>query len=284
MKKVNLIFATLIVFMFTLNVQSQGSPSYSKIVKNVNPTAKGLFHDLNASKDSIVYRHNDQEVLRVSFLSHKSKGNKKLDFGKRSVRVSLDSFGIGRYTVAVYLSGGEIIVHGLVRLLPIPTKKLEKDSEDLRVAILKTPKKLEVIKKFAKTAPVAKEKKKVVVAAVTENKKKTTKIITNPSKKKKSVAAVKPKRKAPPIPKGPTLADKLKQRAKRDALAAIEAKKEQIRQRQFDDEIRANAPEDLEVIKVSYNLSRANSKTNKKETRAEYRKKNLRPNGKPYDD
>ncbi len=296
MKNLNFIFAALIAITFSSNAYAQ-SPSYSKILKNVNPTAKDLYHDLNASKDSLLFRHNDQEVLRVSFLSHKSKGNKKLDFGKREVSVPLNGFGVGRYTVAVYLSGGEIIVLGLVRLLPIPTKELEKNHEDLRVAKLKTPEKIEIVKRVTKTAPEAKKEeavvkvtpkpepvKKAVAKVAPPKKKRSTKVITNPSRKKKVVASAKPKKKVPPTPKGPTLADKLRAKAKRNALAAVEAKKEEIRQRQFDKKIRDDAPKDLNVTKVSYNLSKADSETMVKQSRAEYRKNNLRPNGKPYDD
>ncbi len=283
MKKIYTIFVALLALTFSMNVFAQSEPSYSKIIKNVNPTAKDLYHGLSKSKDSVVFRHDEHEILRVSFLSHKSKDNKKLDFGKKQVSVALDQFGVGRYTVAAYLSSGEIIVFGIVRLLPIPTKEIEKKSEDLRVAKLKTPEKIELVKKVTKTAPVP-EKKEVVAKVAPPRKKKSTKVITNPSKTKKAVAAAKPKKKVPPAPKGPTLADKLRAKAKRDAIAAVEAKKEEIRQRRFDEKIRNDAPKDLKITKVSYNLSKANSETEQRQSRAEYRKNNLRPNGKPYDD
>ena len=283
MKKISPIFVALFALTFSMNVFAQSAPAYSKIIKNVNPTAKDLYHGLNKSKDSVLFRHDEHEILRVSFLSHKSKDNKKLDFGKKEVSVALGQFGVGRYTVATYLSSGEIIVFGIVRLLPIPTKELEKDSEDLRIAKLKTPEKIELTKKVTKTAPELK-KKEVVAKVAPPKEKKSTKVITNPSKTKKALASARTKKKVPPAPKGPTLADKLRAKAKRDALAAVEAKKEEIRQRRFEEKIRNDAPKDLKVTKVSYNLSKADSEAVEKQSRAEYRKNNLRPNGKPYDD
>jgi len=295
MKKLNIIFAALITTAFSLTVHSQGV-SYSKMLKNVNSDAVDMYHDLNASKDSLNISHTDEKVLRVQFISHKAKDKKKYDFGKQRVSVPLAKLGVGRYTVAVYLTNGQVVVFGLVRLLPIPTKELEKDPEDLRIAKLKTPKKIEISKRVTKAAPELKEEAvaeaapkeepkpvKKVVAKATPKKKKSTKVITNPSKKK-AVAAAKPKRKVRPAPKGPTLADKLRAKAKRDALAAVEKKKQELKQRQLDKEIRESAPKDLNVTKVSYNLSKADSETMVKQSRAEYRKNNLRPNGKPYDD
>lgn len=279
-----------------MNVYSQGV-SYSKILRNVNPDAEKLYHDLNASKDSLELRHDEEKILRVQFLSHKGNDKKKYDYGKSKVSVPLSNLGVGRYTVAIYIGNGQVIVHGLVRLLPIPTKDIRKDAEDLRIAKLKTSEKINVLKRVTKAAPVP--KKEVAVAVVLE-KKKTTRVISNPSKTKKAVASAKPKykpsktkkavasakpkRKVPSKPKGPTLAEKLRNRAKRNALAAVEAKKEEIRQRKLDKEIRDSAPENLNVTKVSYNLSNAESKTMSKQSRAEYRKNNLRPNGQPYDD
>lgn len=212
-----------------------------------------------------------------------------------------------------------------MRILPIPAKKLKKNAEDLRVAKLNTPKKIEVIKRVTKTAPEFKEEEVVVADskskkdAVKKSVKKTpktlekealadsrakkieainktlakvapknkknrsTKVITNPSKTKKAVTTAKPKKKTPPAPKGPTLAEKLRAKAKKDALAAIAAKKEEIKEREFDKKIREDAPKDLEVVKVSYNLSKSTDGNVVKQTRDEYRKNNLRPNGKPYD-
>lgn len=297
MKNLNFILVVLISITFSMNVYSQ-STSYSQLVKNIHSDGKDLYHDLNASKDSLLYRHdNGEQILRVKLMPHKGKDKgKEFDFGKSAVSVSLDKLGVGRYTVAIYLSNGKVIIHGLIRLLPIPTKEIEKDHQDLRIAKLNTPKKIEVVKRVTKTAPVPKKEEAVakvapkpepvkkVVAKAVPKKKKSTKIITNPSKSKRAVALAKPKKKAPPIPKGPTLADKLRAKAKRNALAAIENKKAEIRQRQFDKEIRNNAPKGLKVTKVSYNLSNADNDTNEKQTREEYRKSNLRPNGKPYDD
>jgi len=281
MKNLKFIFITLIAITFSSNVFSQ-EPSYSKILKNVNKSAEDLYHGLNSTKDSLLLRHEEQDILRVSFLSHKGK-NEKLDFGKKQVSVPLNKYGVGRYTIAVFLSEGEVIVLGLVRLLPIPTKELKKSAGDISVAGLETPDKINLVKKVTKSAPESK-KTEAVIAKTTPKNKTSTKVITNPSKTKKSIAAAKPKKKAPPTPKGPTLADKLRAKAKQNATAALEAKKEELRQRNLDKKIRNDAPKGLKITKVSYNLSNADSETMVKQTRAEYRKNNLRPNGKPYED
>jgi len=314
----NLKIAYLLLTAFFISLVSYGQQrAVTSIQQNVNDDAHGLEQKLNFTLDTLTLR-STTDILRVTFLDHNAKDSHIIDVGNKEIKIPLYHFKKGRYTIAVY-PHHKIIALGANRINDIPVPKdavADLEESILRASLtddqltsrnIKPRKKKPTITKekdtrIAKAKPKRdiKPKPKRVVKPKPKAKVKDTRVAAvtkKPSKKptvKRPVKKVaktinKPKRKTRSKSKGKSaLAIALEKKAQEKVKRAA-AKKEFTRIKNEKD-VAANDVADesigtlLTVKKVTYNLSNVDSETIDKQTRAEYRANNLRPNGTPYED
>lgn len=103
-----LAFMVLALFFQIVSAQEKNS----EIHKNVNLRAKGLSHQLNTTKDSLLL-DSDQLIYRVSFLYD---GTRKILYDNNSKKINIPLLQLerGKYTVLVYQES-RIVVFGVTK-------------------------------------------------------------------------------------------------------------------------------------------------------------------------
>jgi len=318
MKNLKKIYLLAFALLLSLASYSQ-QRAVTNIEKNINDSAADLEQSINFTLDTLTLRHPDK-ILRVTILSHDEKDSIIIDVASEEVRIPLYHLKRGRDTFSVQTAEQMILV-GANRLsnIPVPEgaitdleesilrsslseeeqrnrniKPLKKklpitNDNDTRVASAKPKRDIKVKKKDRITATkkkVTKPKKDDRVAAV---KKKVPK-----PKKKDRVAVVKTKKASKPK----RAAKKRPNAGKKSGFAlALEKEKKKAAEKKFTSVKRKKEGEKivvteeekskgtlLVVTKVTYNLTdKSGNKTIKKQSRADYRANNLRPNGTPYE-
>ncbi|MGB1211263.1 hypothetical protein CLV86_0594 [Lacinutrix venerupis] len=269
----------LLVFALLLGMSSYGQQApLTNIQKNINERASGLEQTLNFTLDTLSLK-SDKNILRVSFLSHDEKDTVFIDVDAPEVKIPLYHFKKGRYTIVVYREDVLITV-GANRLVDIPKPKnaiedLEESilrsslSEEEQIArnmkpLKKEPKVVEQVDtRVAEAKPKETKKVEKPKAQVSTRKQREPKVVSNVNKKNIfEIAAEREEAKK---------AARLKNENSRD-VAEVEKPTPPARQ-----------TTEIEIKKVTYNLSDVQGKNVEKQTRADYRKNNLRPNGTRYE-
>ncbi|WP_290696455.1 hypothetical protein [Lacinutrix sp.] len=271
---------TLLILALFLSLSSYSQKkAVTDIQKNVNEQAAGLEQSLNFALDTLTLK-SDKNILRVTFLSHDEKDSVIIDVDAPEIKIPLYHFKKGRYTIAVYRED-KIIALGVKRVDDIA--RPENAIADLEESILRSSlsEKEQVarnIKPLKKKPRVTKEKDtRVAVAKPRVTRKKAT-----PNKQ-----PVKTRKQREPR----VVSNVNKKNVFEIAAEREEAKKAARLKNEKDRAVAKNtrvvnkptrASTMIVVKKVTYNLSNENNKNIEKETRAEYREKNLRPNGTRY--
>lgn len=235
----------IVIFLFAFCMVAAAQPPATKLNKNRNDKANGLNQSLNKIADTL-FLTSDKDILRVNFLSHSTSEKLQVDVGSKNVNIPLYHFGKGRYTIAVYRQD-KIIAFDINRIRDIimPEGASDNLEESMLEASLSDKEK---VKRGMKKPPAKKE----VIAEKAPEKK----VNEAREAKKKQIAE------------------------KKQKLA--EQKKKKLTKRQQLLEALKNKPKKQSTT-MTYNLSRKPNDTLVMQSRDEYRRNNLRPNGKPYD-
>jgi len=285
-----------------LSYNSYSQEPATLIEKNIMRTS--LLQTLNEAKDTLTLK-NKSDILRVTFINHNDDRETVIDVMSKEVKIPLYHFGVGRFTISTYIDS-DIILLGMTRQLNIPVPK--DATADLEESILRASlseeeqmyRNLKPLRPIAKTLVKSKPKK------TREAKPRTLDPKTDTRKSK--IAELERKRKEKLAKRKSMSEDKLKKSLamkkrndrKEKALQLLPTKKEGTEK----EDIIAEASDTKEIVenrkraerlasmkrqeekqeKVGYNISVARDTTVNVQTREEYRKNNLRPNGKKYDD
>lgn len=301
----------LLLLTLLTSALSYSQVYYTSMVKNFNSSAKNLDHYLNKTGDSLHLGSTD-EIYKIGFYSDSGSKNFSLFDAPKKVSIPLNGFPVGEYTVAVYQEK-HIIVFGVNRDKPFPDEvaDIKEDIFDLEIvnkdesskigikkpetAVAEAKKPKQEIKK-APEKPVKKEPK---VVEKTDVKKELKKSPSHASVKRKKQRPYEKKKKQTVAKKQPKQNDKKEKvasaqdmlnrkaaKSSRDNKTASRTQKDTNRDKA---EITANTrnrvmtQEEIEARMVKYNISDVKDRSLMKQTREEYRKTHLRPNGKKYD-
>lgn len=280
----NLKILTLLTFALLLSMFSYGQQqALTNIQKNINKDAAGLEQLLNFTLDTLTLR-SDKNILRVTFLSHDEKDSVIMDVDAPEIKIPLYHFKKGRYTIAVYRED-KIIALGVKRVEDIP--RPENAIADLEESILRASLSEEEqiarnIKPLKKKPEATKEKDtRVAVAKPKVTREKTIREKTTPERPVNTR-----KQREPKVVSNVNKKNAFEIAAEREAARnAARLKEEKSRDvAEVEKPKRPERPTTLiEVKKVTYNLSVIDGKNVEKQTREDYRKNNLRPNGTRYD-
>lgn len=245
-------------FLFILMAFSAftyAQPPATKLNKNRNDKANGLTQRLNKIADTL-FLESDKDILRVNFLSHATKEKLQVDVGSPNVNIPLYHFEKGRYTIAVYRED-KIIAFDINRIRDILME--DGASTSLEDSMLEASlSDEEKVKRGMKLPP----KKKQEVAIKEKPK----------AKPKKKIAEKKPSQR------------EIKRKLLEEKRAALaEAKKNEKTERDKRLEEAKNRKKTGSSKKMTYNLTKKRNDSLIRQSREEYRRNNLRPNGKPYD-
>lgn len=100
-----------------LSTKIHAQKEYTTISKNINPDARGLYHDLSPQGDSLYLKYEDI-FYKVTFLNNLDRQVYKYNPPVKDARISLHDIIVGDYTVLVY-GKDRIIVFHISRLLEI---------------------------------------------------------------------------------------------------------------------------------------------------------------------
>ncbi|AXO81463.1 hypothetical protein DZC78_14035 [Olleya aquimaris] len=289
-------------FLLTTSMFSQ-TRSKTTIVENVNATKAGLIHGLNKTGDTIVLKSN-KDIYRFTFLFHNKKESIMMDLGSKEAKIPLHHFNVGRYTVVAYREDAVYPI-SLNRIQDIakPTNAVTDLEEDvLRASLSKeeqrkrsiTPR--ASINKDTRLASatieedeisfeekLAKERK-LVVLRQREYNARIKREVEAKSMKEQVFAQAEANKK---VSEQKRLA---KQEAKRHEIKEKEANTVAARYKRNQRILKqhaatlASSKKKVDTKEVKYNISEINNNSLEKQTREEYRKQNLRPNGLPYED
>ena len=289
----------IVVFAFLLANNAYTQSPTTKINKNINSTAKGLYQELNTTNDTLNLKC-DKEILRVSFLSHNKKKTVEVDIASKQVNVPLYHFEEGRYTVAVYTEE-LIIAFDINRLLPIV--KTDGAIDDLEESTLRAsltneelvdrnmePSKNEAVAQNNFKLQLQNEDE-ILVKKELKKEQKIEVIAINTTKQNEHLNSEANK----------TLVDEEANNVNLVSLRNgkinnskdVSSNDDSI-DLALDENVRERTKKMLNVKKTdrtkiekenkpAYNLSVITESKSEKQSREEYRKNNLRPNGKKYD-
>lgn len=284
----NLKITSLLALALFLSLFTHGQErALSNIERNIHKDAAGLEQSLNFTLDTLTLK-SDKNILRVTFLSHDEKDSVIIDVDAPVIKIPLYHFKKGRYTIAVYRED-KIIALGVKRVEDIA--RPENAIADLEESILRSS--LSKKEQINRNIKPLKTKDDTRVAAVKSKPKRDTR-----------VAAVKPqpeKNKAKNIatPKKPFRVSKQRksrvvsntnkksafeiaaEREEAERVASINAQKDKAAV-VFTKRKPEKTTTLIAVTKVAYNISVVNDKSVEKQSRADYRENNLRPNGTRY--
>jgi len=299
-------FVLVFTFLLTTSMFSQ-TRSKTTIVENVNATKAGLFHGLNKTGDTIVLKSN-KDIYRFTFLFHNKKESIMMDLGSKEAKIPLHHFNVGRYTVVAYREDAVYPI-SLNRIQDIekPEDAVADLEEDvLRASLSKdeqrkrniTPR--ASINKDTRLASatieedeisfeekLAKERK-LVVLRQREYNARIKREVEAKSMKEQVFAQAEANKK---VLEQEKLAKQEAQReAKRLTIKEKEANTVAARYKRNQRILKqhaatlASSKKKVDTKEVKYNISEINNNSLEKQTREEYRKENLRPNGLPYED
>ncbi|RAJ13390.1 hypothetical protein [Olleya aquimaris] len=295
-----LLFLTLLLSTLSFSQNR----SRTTIVENVNATKAGLVHVLNRTGDTIILK-SSKEIFRFSFLYHTQKESVLMDLGSKEAKIPLHHFEVGRYTVVAYREDAvypismdriEVISkpqNAIVDLeedilrssLPEEEqrkrniKPREKNQRDTRLANVNSrpdrskieAEEREKRERIRRQAEETAKKEQALAEANREKleqekaERERAQIEANRKAiKERALAEAKQKEE-----KARALAEAERKRAKAEAIAENQRKKEQV---------------ELDKKVVKYNITDVDNGALEKQSREEYRKENLRPNGKKYDE
>ncbi|WP_452599320.1 hypothetical protein [Pontimicrobium sp. MEBiC01747] len=259
--------------------------SVTLLERNFNNRAKDLIQELSKTKDTLKLK-SEINILRVSFFSHTDKKKLIVDLDFKEVNIPLHHLDTGRFTITVHRAD-KIIVLGINRLKTIlkPKNAVANIEESIIEASLSIEKQGSRRTKALKSG-IKKDDK--------TNEKRNTRVVLTPKRKpnktKKTKGKVKEKSRLA-ISRKPVVQYDKKREEKAingatDNVLVINKEKDATEK----GSINIVKPEDLVNSSnpnknVTYNITllRGNDKTVKKQSREEYRKTHLRPNGKKYD-
>ena len=291
--------AYIFLFASLLGNYAFSQSPITKINRNINSTAKGLSQELNATNDTLNLKY-DKEILRVSFLSHNKKKTVEVDIASKQVNIPLYHFAEGRYTIAVYTED-LIIAFDINRLLPIVKEKGSID--DLEESTLRAsltnkelvdrnmePSKNDIVAQdHSKSQSLNKNKtlvkketnqeQKVEVVAINETKQtedsntKENKNLEEDAKNAKLVSL-----------RNGKMNNNSDVSSNDDVLdLELSENKGEDRTKNLLSRQKVQRVKTEKEIKPAYNLSVITETKSDKQSREEYRKNHLRPNGKKYD-
>ena len=291
--------AYIFLFASLLGNYAFSQSPLTKINRNINNTAKGLSQELNATNDTLNLKY-DKDILRVSFLSHNKKKTVEVDIASKQVNIPLYHFAEGRYTIAVYTED-LIIAFDINRLLPIVKEKGSID--DLEESTLRAsltnkelvdrnmePSKNDIVAQdHSKSQSLNKNKtlgkketnqeQKVEVVAINETKQtedsntKENKNLEEDAKNAKLVSL-----------RNGKMNNNSDVSSNDDVLdLELSENKGEDRTKNLLSRQKVQRVKTEKEIKPAYNLSVITETKSDKQSREEYRKNHLRPNGKKYD-
>ena len=291
--------AYIFLFASLLGNYAFSQSPLTKINRNINNTAKGLSQELNATNDTLNLKY-DKEILRVSFLSHNKKKTVEVDIASKQVNIPLYHFAEGRYTIAVYTED-LIIAFDINRLLPIVKEKGSIDNLEestLRASLTNKelvdrnmePSKNDIVaqdhsksQSLNKNKTLVKKKgskeQKVEVVAINETKQtedsntKENKNLEEDAKNAKLVSL-----------RNGKMNNNSDVSSNDDVLdLELSENKGEDRTKNLLSRQKVQRVKTEKEIKPAYNLSVITETKSDKQSREEYRKNHLRPNGKKYD-
>ncbi len=267
-----------ILLLFTLALHYNGNAQQPATILKKNISRANLYQELNSTKDTLILR-NETEILRVTFINHIDDKETIIDVVSKEVKIPLYHFEVGRYTVPVYVDG-DIVIVGMTRALEIPIPK--DASTDLETSILQAS----LSDDEKESRGIATKTKEPVIAEARPKKvrKKADRVLRDNIREDRLVALEQVKRERTEKKKN-ILEDRLRRRKQLLALNTKKSRSNLLNKKPTAKKERDSS--NLRPItqkKYSYNISVANDTTVIKQTREEYRRTHLRPNGKKYDD
>ncbi len=295
---------TLYLFLCSilLSFNSYSQEPATLIEKNIMRTS--LLQTLNEAKDTLTLK-NESDILRVTFINHKNDRETVVDIMSKEVKIPLYHFEVGRFTISTYIDN-DIVLLGMTRVSNIRTPK--DATVDLEESILRSSlseeeqvyRNLKPLKPnagaVAKSNPekTRKAKPKALDAKMNVRESRIAELERKRKEKlKKRKAIIERKiraRKSKKIKNEKTkegllaLSTKKEVTEKEDIIAEASDTKEVIDNDKRTGRLASGKRREIEQEKVSYNISVARDETVMIQTREEYRKNHLRPNGKKYDD
>ncbi|MFD2824135.1 hypothetical protein ACFS5M_10660 [Lacinutrix iliipiscaria] len=274
-KNFTLTIVNLLLVMLTYSVFAQNTV-YSTIAKNIHPDGRSLHHDLNAAGDTLHLKSN-YKLFKVEFMGNNESKVFMIEGSKSEAFIPLASVPVGEYTIAGFqiersddiYQYQKTIIFRISRLLPIPTFQDDVIADVAPEIIKDEP----IIEKATSVAEINKEAPIIEEAnAVAEVK------LPEPEKKKRLKKAVKPKNKSAIASHQPV------------SKSFVESRRPKAVKEQPTSDLTTKASRLVETKEPrldtteykSYNLSTRRGGRYVVQSRAEYRRNNLRPNGQPY--
>lgn len=253
------------MFLFLAMALSNKSYSqdvvYSAIFKNINKTAENLKHDLNLSGDTL-YLKSKFDLNRIEVMGVSGLKDYEINNSTKEIRIPLHVLPMGDYTFAVVQTEGrddtyiytKTIIFKISRLLPIDlnlSKSMHLLQSSTNIAYGHIPildlKENKIITDFKNPIGLSNNEETQLVSI---DSKSQTEFMKN--KDFTSLSLIKDGR--------------------------VKEEK-QLRIKNTEELFEGNKP----VYVKKYNLSDTRYANHNMQSRAEYRRNNLRPNGKPYD-
>ena len=239
------------------------NPVYSTIAKNVNPDGLSLHHDLNPAGDTL-HLKSDYKLYKVEFMGKDDSKVFMIEGNISEAYIPLASVPVGEYTIAGFqierndnmYQYQKTIIFRVSRLLPIPVPFEEE--EDF----------------IAEVSPNINEDVPIIEAETKVN------FIENPKPLKKKKVKTQPK---PRITRVPSLGGSDSKSFVDARKEAREKKKERKTPEKKSRIVETKKPKLDTTEYKTYNLTTQRGGRYVVQSRAEYRRQNLRPNGQPYD-
>ncbi|MCX7550572.1 hypothetical protein [Xanthomarina sp. F2636L] len=260
MKTLNFKMFMLIVVAY-FNTSYSQDVVYSAIFKNVNKTAESLNHFINTSGDTL-YLKSQFDLNKIEVIGTSGLKEYAINDITKEIRIPLSDLPVGDYTFAVVHTEGrddtyiyrKTIVFKISRLLPIDSNLMKginplRSNNDLAIGNIPILDLSEnkIIKDFPKPIGLASNDE-----------------VQSISLDSKSMTAISDAENS-------------------ESLASIENKEvldaKHLRTRKIDNILERTKP----AYYKAYNLTDIRSGNHNIQSRADYRRNNLRPNGKPYD-
>ncbi|MGY0393076.1 hypothetical protein ACW5R3_11040 [Bizionia sp. KMM 8389] len=258
----------IVVLMFLLVSFSQfsfgQSNIYSTITKNINAKAASLKHDLNASGDTLLLK-SIYDLSKIEIINNNKVQVISITENKKEVAIPLNTLEVGDYTISVLFIEGKdenyiyskTVVFKVARLQPIldsllPNSRLAIDTDT--------------------------DNNTVVLDDLQDDRSRNTLADFNSKRSKKETN---------PLYNNDAILSKVHNKSREADYFSKPTVENEKRLIASEASQKLANLEDTEVIFVPYSLSGSRRFSKNKryivQTRAEYRKANLRPNGKPYD-
>ncbi|WGD35127.1 hypothetical protein [Olleya sp. YS] len=273
-------------------------------MENVNATKAGLVHVLNRTGDTIILK-SSKEIFRFSFLYHTQKESVLMDLGSKEAKIPLHHFEVGRYTVVAYREDAVYPISlNRIEVILKPENAIADLEEDiLRASLSEDEQRKRNIKPRVKKerdtrlANVnSRPDRSKIEAEEREKRERIKRESEERAKKERALAEANKERLArekADREKAQIEANRraIKERALAEARqkeererALAEAEKRKAEEAAIAEREKKNTVKDIDKKEVKYNISDIDNGGLDKQSREEYRKENLRPNGKKYDE